>query len=187
MSLDRYLIEHCAPTLASIKSANMFSCSYENEEELNSAVLFWNELFKSKGVELIILKKQGGFVLIYVCRKSRLSAVLQKDDVAQFLSDYGYKNISIENAINTLKDRLHSVNEFPHEIGIFLDYPLEDVKGFIKNAGANFKCIGCWKVYCNECESIKMFNKFKKCNEVYSRLYKNGERNIMQLTVKTVG
>ena len=37
--------------------------------------------------------------------------------------------------------------KFPHEIGIFLGYPLADVAGFIRNKGRNCKCIGTWKVY----------------------------------------
>ena len=37
--------------------------------------------------------------------------------------------------------------QFPHEIGVFLGYPLEDVKGFIENKGKNFLYSGYWKVY----------------------------------------
>ena len=36
---------------------------------------------------------------------------------------------------------------FPHEIGLFLGYPFEDVMGFIENKGENYLCSGCWKVY----------------------------------------
>ena len=71
---------------------------------------------------------------------------------------------------------------FPHEMGVFLGYPLGDVIGFIKNAGQNCKCVGCWKVYCNECEAIKAFARFKKCTSVYVRLWNQG-RSVRQLTV----
>ena len=30
--------------------------------------------------------------------------------------------------------------EFPHEVGLFLSYPPEDVKGFIDHRANNFKC-----------------------------------------------
>ena len=52
----------------------------------------------------------------------------------------------------------------------------------IKNAGQNCKCVGCWKVYCNECEAIKAFARFKKCTNVYVRLWNQG-RSVRQLTV----
>ena len=30
--LEKYLIDHCSPTLASLKTANMFSCPYGSGE-----------------------------------------------------------------------------------------------------------------------------------------------------------
>ena len=42
------------------------------------------------------------------------------------------------------------MGKFPHEIGLFLSYPPEDVLGFILNKACNHKCIGCWKVYGDE-------------------------------------
>ena len=36
---------------------------------------------------------------------------------------------------------------FPHEMGVFLGYPLEDVKGFIQNGGRGSLFTGYWKVY----------------------------------------
>lgn len=32
--LEKYLVEHCAPTLASLKTANLFNYSFDNEENL---------------------------------------------------------------------------------------------------------------------------------------------------------
>ena len=183
MSLDKYLVEHCSPTLASLKTANMFSCAYENETALNTAVAALNELFKEKGVELIVLKKAHNTALIYVCRKKILCDDLNKNGVSEFLREYGYCSTDTEYALDMLKARLAEQKDFPHEIGIFLNYPLGDVKGFIEQGAQNCLCSGCWKVYCNECEAIKMFNKYKKCREVYSRLYAEGSRDILQLTV----
>ena len=40
--------------------------------------------------------------------------------------------------------------EFPHEVGLFLGYPPEDVKGFIDHRANNFKCAGLNLV----CESV---------------------------------
>ena len=95
---------------------------------------------------------------------------------------YGYTSLEPEDALKLLQSKLQAQEEFPHEIGIFLGYPLGDVIGFIKNAGQNCKCVGCWKVYCNECEAIKAFARFKKCTSVYVRLWNQG-RSVRQLTV----
>ena len=184
MSFDKCLVEHCSPTLASLKTANMFSYRYEDESILNSKVERWNELLGHKGVELIVLKKSDGFALIYVCRRKMLERDLAKNGVGEFLSDFGYQSTDTDYAIKKLKSRLKAHSDFPHEIGIFLSYPLGDVRGFIEQGSKNSICCGCWKVYCNECEAQKTFHKFKKCREVYSRLYTSGSRDILQLTVK---
>ena len=53
--------------------------------------------------------------------------------------------------------------EFPHEIGIFLGYPLEDVDGFITHQGENCKLCGCWKVYGNVEQARRTFANYEKC------------------------
>lgn len=180
--LEKYLIEHCSPTLASIKTANLFTYAYETEEELKNQVYFWNRSVKEKGISLLILRKRNRTALIYVSRLNYLKRDLEKPGVREFLKGYGYESIEPAYALERLKSRLQSSEEFPHEIGLFLSYPLGDVTGFIENAGRNSKCCGCWKVYCNECEAIRTFAKYKKCKEVYLRLWNQG-RSVLQLTV----
>ena len=99
-----------------------------------------------------------------------------------FLKKCGYTDFSTEAVLKKLKERFSHGGDFPHEIGIFLGYPLGDVIGFIQNSGKNCKCTGCWKVYCDECSAKKTFDKFKKCTEVYTRLWSQG-RTVLQLTV----
>ena len=99
-----------------------------------------------------------------------------------FLSRYGYRCFHADAALDRLRKRLDQTTEFPHEIGLFLGYPLGDVKGFIQNSGKNSKCCGSWKVYCNESETEKLFEKFQKCRLVYCRLFLEG-RSVIQLTV----
>ena len=104
------------------------------------------EVLKEKGIRLYILQRQDKRVLIYVYRKKQLEVSLNRPGVAKFLKKYGYESTEIKYALSRLKSRIGENNEFPHEIGIFLDYPLGDVIGFIVNQGRNFKCAGCWKV-----------------------------------------
>lgn len=180
--LERYLIAHCSPTLASLKTANLVTVSFTSEEDLEQQLAMWNAQLGDKGVSLLMMRKRENTALVYVCRKAKLQADLQKPGVAQFLSGYGYERNDVDYALEKLADRLDEGEDFPHEIGIFLSYPLGDVIGFIENAGKNSKCTGCWKVYCNECEAIKLFERFKKCKDIYQRLWNQG-RTVRQLTV----
>ena len=64
--------------------------------------------------------------------------------------------------VDTLCARLSTGGDFPHEVGLFLGYPVEDVIGFIENKGKNCLCCGCWKCYSNACAAQKAFDKFRK-------------------------
>ena len=180
--LDRYLIEHCSPTLASLKTANLFSIDTSTSDNLKEEIASWNKELNTKGIEMILLKNEGSRALIYLCRKKQLAEDLSKPGAAEYMKKYGYESIDVDYAIGVLKAKLAKNSNFPHEIGMFLGYPLEDVIGFIENAGKKSKCVGCWKVYCNECQAVKTFAKFEKCRNIYKDLWKNG-RKVLQLTV----
>ena len=72
--------------------------------------------------------------------------------------------------------------EFPHEMGLFLSYPPEDVKGFIDHCASGFKCAGLWKVYGDEEKARSLFAKYKKCTEIYCALWQSGSK-LEQLAV----
>ena len=82
----------------------------------------------------------------------------------------------------TLIRRMRTSGEFPHEVGLFLSYPPEDVKGFIDNHAANFKCAGVWKVYGDEQRARQTFEKYKKCTQIYCDLWRSGS-GLEQLAV----
>mgnify|MGYP000213313901 FL=1 len=54
---------------------------------------------------------------------------------------------------------------FPHEMGVLLGYPTEDVLGFIENQGKNYLYAGYWKVYGNLMETKALFEEYNKAKE----------------------
>ena len=72
---------------------------------------------------------------------------------------------------------------FPHEIGLFLGYPPEDVEGFMKHKDSGCKCTGFWRVYGDETAALKTFSKFRKCTDLYHRMLEKG-KPIEELIVK---
>lgn len=68
--------------------------------------------------------------------------------------------------------RVNSQETFPHEIGLFLGYPSEDVNGFIKYGADKAKCVGAWRVYGDEEAAKKKFALYKKCTRVYKDAYR---------------
>lgn len=180
--LEHSLIEHCAPTLAGIKSGNLFRYRFERKEKVLMELAEMNSKLNTRGVYIEAVRWEEEAVLIYVYRKSHLERELQQDGVHELLGEYGYPDCEVKNCLEHLKKRLYEYECFPHEIGVFLGYPLEDVKGFIDNKGKDCKYSGLWKVYSNEQETKKLFEKIRKCNLVYSKVFASG-RSIIKMTV----
>ena len=179
---EEYLITHCSPTLASLKPASLFLYRFSFGEELYESVAVWDTQFQKKGIRITILRENAETALIYVYRPVAMVRELSRPEILSFLVSTGYQAGTIDQMLEQLRTRLHGSEEFPHEIGVFLGYPLNDVLGFIKNHGSNCKGMGDWKVYGDLGEAQKTFAKFKKCREIYANLWHQG-RTIWQLTV----
>ena len=176
-TFDWALAYHCAPALAGIKPADLFSWPLTAMEEMRE----YQSALAACGVQLRVLR-QGRRQLLLVYRAKCLERCLACAAVRQMLLSAGYPpEGTVEELLSHLMTRLQG-ESFPHEIGLFLGYPPADVEGFCKNKGQNYKCAGCWKVYCDECQARRTFEKFRKCREVYTRLWRQG-RSVLQLTV----
>lgn len=180
--LEGRLIEHCAPTLAGIKVGGLFSYHLKNSSAVQEEIDNANKKLNEKGVYVEILADFEDYVLIYIYRKNQLNTLLGKGEVRRLLAKFGYSDGDLNSSLAHLKERLKNSKGFPHEIGVFLGYPLTDVKGFIDNRGKNCMCCGLWKVYGDRYEAEKMFQKIKKCTEIYIRLFEAG-RSITKMTV----
>mgnify|MGYP002089819165 CR=1 FL=1 len=141
------IIKHCSPTLAGIKTANLFNCPYSSRLECECDVRKLNKMFCKKGIKVLPLKFSNGKALIYIFRPSRLAVDLSDEYACKLLESQGYHSHDAARCIRELRHRLKDSTEFPHEIGLFLGYPPEDVRGFILHKGNCCKYSGCWKVY----------------------------------------
>ncbi len=181
-SFFQFFIRHCAPTMAGLKCANMMSCP--NHKSYKEDLSKIQEMILEKGIKIQIIHQSASRILILVYRPTLLAKRFQDEDVCQFLEDCGYCDFDVEKAISRLQDRIAADPQgFPHEIGVFLGYPLADIKSFIENNGKNGLCCGEWKVYHEPEVAQKIFANLKKCREIYYRLFTNGSRSLTQLTV----
>ena len=70
---EQYLIDNCSPTLASLKTANLFNYRYSSTDELNKAVWRWNKELSVKGISVTVLRRRENTALIYVYRTEKLA------------------------------------------------------------------------------------------------------------------
>ena len=179
---EEYVVRQCAPTLAGIKTGSLFPCPYQSRQALMSEIRAPNRRLSPKGLILLPVRYLDGKALLYLYRPSNLRQDLKDRLAAQVLEQAGYSCSKSEQCVVRLIRRLKENEDFPHEIGLFLSYPPEDVKGFIDNRACNFKCSGLWKVYGDEARAQAMFARFRKCTEIYCKLWQEGS-SIEQLAV----
>lgn len=181
MSED-YIVRNCAPTLAGIKTGSMFTCPFESEAALRESIRDINRKLGSKGLRALPLRIKEKRALIYLYRPKGLSRDLANDTASALLAKQGYKLSSCESCVAQLIRRIRQQEDFPHEVGLFLGYPPEDVCGFIENKACGCKCVGCWKVYGDEAAAQRRFAQYKKCTRVYCDQWAKGKA-IERLTV----
>ena len=172
--LETALVKHCAPTLARLKPGNMFVLAGLDGREAAREMRALNRLLAPKGVALTVLRRCGGKTLFYLYRPDELAAILGAEAARAFLRRCGYGEFGSEAALRVLRRRLRAGEGFPHEVGVFLGYPLEDVLGFIRHGGRDCLLCGDWKVYADADGAARTFARFRKCKEVYARLFQSG-------------
>ena len=178
---NEMLIRCCAPTMASLKTGNMFSCPFAGKKEMIAELRRLNQILGPKGLRVLPLRWNEDRALVYLYRPKMLEKDLQSDLVAQLLAECGYTCGNPNSCIARLIARLRSERDFPHEVGLFLGYPPEDVDGFMHRKHA-CKLSGIWKVYGDAESAARQFARCKRCTEVYLQRYRQGY-SLEKLTV----
>ena len=71
---DELLVSQCAPTLAGLKTANMFSAEYESREEVTAQLRRLNAVLVPKGLRILPMRYMQSRVLLYLYRPTRCGA-----------------------------------------------------------------------------------------------------------------
>ncbi len=181
-SFGRKLAFHTAPTLLGIKCASLFSLS-SSEFDLDFHSQYFNRRTAAMGLASRILCRCKNRSLILVYSREQLAKRLSDSAVRAILERYGYtSDMTVGECLDRLSERIGDSGSFPHEIGIFLGYPVEDVVGFIENKGENFKLCGAWKVYGSVENARRTFADYDRCrNFLCNKL--NGGADIYQTLV----
>ncbi len=179
---EEFLVAHCSPVLAGLKTANMFLTDCSDIRQLHDQLRELNRRLGRKGVRAIPLRCREEKALIYLYRPDRLQKDLADETASQILEDCGYPLTSRGRCLACLREKLSRSEAFPHEIGLFLGYPPKDVLGFIRHGSRGAKCTGYWQVYSDEEGAKESFRRFRKCTQVYcSRISSGG--SLERLTV----
>lgn len=173
--IEILIAKHCAPALAGIKPSNIVTCQKSLVADIEKEVQRLNEQLNVRDIYIEILCECAERALLMVYRKSVLFKHLNFTLNKGFLMQYGYKSArQIEEYFEILKQRL-TCDNFPHEIGVFLGYPLRDIYCFINHRDEGCILIGDWKVYHNPEEAQKTFCRYRACKRAVTNKVSSGK------------
>ena len=167
------IANQCAPVLADVKPSNLLILTSEEEE----VFLQMEELPHISSLCLYEGKNKSTWLLY---RRDRLESALVWPQTGEFLEQYGYRVVreSLDEKLLRLQHRFTEYKEerqpFPHEMGVFLGYPLGDVKGFIEHHGKEYLCSGYWKVYRDEQKAKSTFQLYQSVRDAVLQLIMAG-------------
>ena len=169
--IEDQLILQCAPLIAGFRIASLLIIHRTQLRGIygilrDSAICYY----------VLYVTGERGVVLLY--HPGRLTGYLGKDAVGKFLADAGYPVCRLEEILLIFRQRYRDyhrgIREFPHELGVILGYPIEDVRGFIRHKGKDPLYAGYWKVYADAPAKKELFGMFELAREMLAELLRNG-------------
>lgn len=152
----------CAPVLKGIKVSNLITVPPGT----------WNQIrlyLRKSRVICVSLYADANKEVLFLYRYEMLEQLLKQNKIRQFLQQYGYQTGHIGDILIRLRRRYQRYagigDEFPHELGVLLEYPVEDVEGFISNRGQNSLMARYWKVYHDQVYAERMFRLYDEARE----------------------
>ena len=179
MKFDSLIIQYSAPSICGIKPSNLFSVSKADfcKREFQK----WRQRLIQEGLESFFIELKEKRVLVFIYNPYQIDSMLSEKSVQKYLKSKGYDLSEGTAFFSELKMRLQKSlcgysdkAGFPHEIGILLGYPLEDVVAFEKCSGKNCKYCGTWKCYSDEKKARLCENKFRECSLLCSKWFEEG-------------
>ena len=152
----------CGPVIQGIKPANLLIVT---TKEIRSVMAF----FENQPLICYLLYRCARWTTFIVLNEALVKAYLEDKENWSFMQLKGYKEKNVYKVLRMLKQRyrasMKKEEDFPHEIGILLGYPLSDVKAFINFNGKKYLLVGYWKVYSHVEEAIAIFDRYDLAKE----------------------
>lgn len=160
--IENQLVFQCAPLITGLKISNLFVMKSEHWQRICS-------LLQKNNIHCHILYQADHSLTALLYRPLMLSAYLHKQQVSYMLSQEGYAKIELDWILTSFTRRYQKyrmgLQPFPHELGLLLGYPWEDVAGFVQHNGSNSLYTGYWKVYANVPSKRQLFRKYEYARE----------------------
>lgn len=160
--VELQLALQCAPLITGLKLSNLLTISPDGFSQVEKIV-------EGSILSMYPLMETEAKIVILLYRRDRLEKYLKMPQVQKLLQEAGYDSGRLEDILPVFCERYETYAEnrksFPHEMGLLLGYPPEDVEGFIRHQGRNSLCTGYWKVYVDKEGKQRLFEKYEYARE----------------------
>lgn len=161
----------CAPLLTGCKISNLLTTDRSGYRDVL-------RLFRGTGISCVLLYQSAEKITFLLYRAEELRSYLNQPSVKKLMIRFGCEGMKLGEILNRVAGRyqkhMEEKGDFPHEIGLLLGYPPEDVDGFIVNKGQNFLYTGYWKVYSDVEERKAVFTAYDNARERVIHLVSEG-------------
>ena len=138
-SAEVQLVLRCAPLLAGLKCSNLLILKEGQSHRVRQLVMHTKiscfSFYQSESQEFLLLYQSG-----------QLESHLAEAEAGKILYQLGYSDVFLSGLLYTFEKRYGAYRRgqsgFPHEMGLFLGYPPEEVRGFMENNGKYCLCAG---------------------------------------------
>lgn len=160
--LTYYLKYQLAPVIMGYKPSITLSLGRRDGRKFSKITTL--KAIKTLGLQGMILRETETAHIVLAYRKCSIENILESAKEREVLEQLGYSLRSAYTALAFLRKR-YDYCHCPPELGIFLGFPVEDVKDYM--CGTKKKCLLCgyWQVYNNLGEAKKTFQAYDDAKE----------------------
>jgi hypothetical protein len=157
---SQWLINVLGPVIMGVKASEIMSfhpCDRHTDHKLKT---IQELMLHSEGMKTMSFQLSDHSTKIVFYSHAKLNELLRDCRVIRFLQGEGYPTqVSIEGYLKHLQQRFYDVG-MPHEIGVFLGYPIKDVMGFMGKGNLKRVKIQGWQVFGDERPSDYLYEAF---------------------------
>lgn len=163
--IENFLVYHTALVIAKVKPAVTIALSKRNSTRFDAWNKFGKKFLSSIDLKYVELRECENSIILMVYDEKVLEKEINTEEHIGFLNKLGYsKELAIDEYVNFLKIRYEKYH-CPHELGVFLGIPIEDVRDFMECTDKKCLLCGYWKVYNDKVNAESIFTKYDKVKE----------------------
>jgi hypothetical protein len=193
------------PTLLKMKPSNIVNVRKQFARDKGRLIAIIESEIRPFYSRVSIIYENEDMIILLIYNQELLIKVLNSCENKRYLNSLGYLLFEttlvsvienkvediIDDTIDRLKQRYYDYKSkmigFPHEVGIILGYPLQDVEGFVLNNGRNYLLCGYWKVYHDADNAMRTFENYYRIRKNAIKVLEEGKNlnDIMRLDDST--